>query len=342
MRARLRTGAEPELGPGPESGQRRGSGPGLEQGSRLEPGPGPGLGPRMELGPETGPWVGGSSGGSERREAARQRRCSGPDEVNDMRSCRAAGAAALHDDGAGVGLEQGPGLGLGPGAGLGSGLGSGTGPGAGAGPGRGGEEDEVRVSPGGGGARRQETQRRVVSEQAKGRKRRGEMEEEGGEWQTCAVGECRVGVGRVVAGTRVIQLAEVVAGRRRTRKKQNIGDSSGPVSQIRNRMLQAGVCETSSVVCLFRDKSENHVTQVGGMTFCVSVCRGGSSVGAASGLSGETEERTWVIKRCVEKAMEVAESRRGYVYGAAWDEGNMIQAMARLKNPTIAWRYGDG
>ena len=37
------------------------------------------------------------------------------------------------------------------------------------------------------------------------------MEEEGGEWQTCAVGECRVGVGRVVAGTRVIQLAEVVA-----------------------------------------------------------------------------------------------------------------------------------
>ena len=78
------------------------------------------------------------------------------------------------------------------------------------------------------------------------------------------------------------------------------------------------------------------------MTFCVSVCRGGSSVGAASGLSGETEERTWVIKRCVEKEMEVAESRRGYIYGAAWDEGNMIQAMARLKNPTIVWRYGDG
>jgi hypothetical protein len=24
------------------------------------------------------------------------------------------------------------------------------------------------------------------------------------------------------------------------------------------------------------------------------------------------------------------------------DEGNLIQAMARLKNPTIAWRYGDG
>ena len=27
---------------------------------------------------------------------------------------------------------------------------------------------------------------------------------------------------------------------------------------------------------------------------------------------------------------------------AAWDEGNMIQAMARMKNPTIAWRFGDG
>ena len=80
------------------------------------------------------------------------------------------------------------------------------------------------------------------------------------------------------------------------------------------------MCETPSVVCLFRDKSENHVTQVGGITFCVSVGRGGgSSVGAESGLSGETEERTWVIKRCVEKAMEVAESRRGYAYGAAWE-----------------------
>ena len=205
----------------------------------------------MELGPETGPWVGGSSGGSARCEAAQQRRCSGPDEADALRSCRAAGAAALQDDGAGVGLEQGLGLGLGPGAGLGSGLGSGTGPGAGAGPGRGGEEDEVRVSPGGGGARRQETQRRVVSEQAKGRKRRGEMEEEGGEWQTCAVGECRVGVGRVVAGTRVIQLAEVVAGRRRTRKKQNIGDSSGPVSMLLETACYRRVCVKRLLLSVF-------------------------------------------------------------------------------------------
>ena len=262
MRARLRTGAEPELGPGTESGQGRGSepgleqgsrlGPGLEQGSRIGPGPGPGLGLRMELGPETGLRVEGSSGGGARCEAAQQRRYSGPDEADDLRSCSAADAAALQDDGAGVGLVQGRGLGFGTGAGLGSGLGSGTGPGAGAGPGRGGEEEEVRASPGGGGARRPETQRRVVPEKAKGRKRRGELEEEGGEWQRCAVGECRVGVGRVVAGTRVIQLAEVVAGRRRTRKKRNIGDSPGPVSIFGNRVLQAD--ETSSVFGVSKGK----------------------------------------------------------------------------------------
>ena len=41
--------------------------------------------------------------------------------------------------------------------------------------------------------------------------------------------------------------------------------------------------------------------------------------------------------------MEATEARRGYARVAAWDEGNLIQAMARLKNPTIVlWRYGDG
>ena len=34
--------------------------------------------------------------------------------------------------------------------------------------------------------------------------------------------------------------------------------------------------------------------------------------------------------------MEATEARRGYARVAAWDEGNLIQAMARLKNPTIA------
>ena len=40
--------------------------------------------------------------------------------------------------------------------------------------------------------------------------------------------------------------------------------------------------------------------------------------------------------------MKDTASRRGYAPTAAWDEGNMIQAMARMKNPTIAWRFGDG
>ena len=49
-------------------------------------------------------------------------------------------------------------------------------------------------------------------------------------------------------------------------------------------------------------------------------------------------------RECEEALMglEAAEARRGYARVAAWDEGNLILAMARLKNPTIAWRYGDG
>ena len=40
-----------------------------------------------------------------------------------------------------------------------------------------------------------------------------------------------------------------------------------------------------------------------------------------------------------------AEHGRGRIRAAptaAWDEGNTIQAMARMTNPTIAWRFGDG
>ena len=67
-----------------------------------------------------------------------------------------------------------------------------------------------------------------------------------------------------------------------------------------------------------------------------------SSVVATSGLSGEEGDRRDTIRRQETRRAETTESRRGYVVGAAWDEGNMIQAMARLKNPTIAWRYGYG
>ena len=60
--------------------------------------------------------------------------------------------------------------------------------------------------------------------------------------------------------------------------------------------------------------------------------RSDDSLGAESGLSGEEEDRQRVVRKQDERKVEVAESRRGYVRGAVWDEGNMIQAMARL-NP---------
>ena len=41
-------------------------------------------------------------------------------------------------------------------------------------------------------------------------------------------------------------------------------------------------------------------------------------------------------------AVESTAARRGYTTGAAWDEGAMIQAMARMDNPTLRWRYGGG
>ena len=41
-------------------------------------------------------------------------------------------------------------------------------------------------------------------------------------------------------------------------------------------------------------------------------------------------------------AVESTAARRGYTTSAAWDEGAMIQAMARMDNPTLRWRYGVG
>ena len=54
----------------------------------------------------------------------------------------------------------------------------------------------------------------------------------------------------------------------------------------------------------------------------------------------EGDMRRRGARECEEALMEATEARRGYARVAAWDEGNLIQAMARLKNPTIAWRYG--
>ena len=63
---------------------------------------------------------------------------------------------------------------------------------------------------------------------------------------------------------------------------------------------------------------------------------------AATADSGENEVRRRNMRECEDAMMEDTASRRGYAPTAAWDEGNMIQAMARMKNPTIAWRFGDG
>ena len=165
----------------------------------------------------------------------------GQDVAAAMSNRSPAGTGDLQDNGAGIGL----GLELGPGRALGTGLGvgewSGQGPESGTGLGGGDEEAGMGMSASGGNVRSCTTQRRASPVRAQGQKRRGALEEDDGAWQQCAVGAYRVGAGRVVAGTRVIRLAEVVAGRRRTSKKRNLGDSSGPVSQIGNRMLQADV-----------------------------------------------------------------------------------------------------
>ena len=63
---------------------------------------------------------------------------------------------------------------------------------------------------------------------------------------------------------------------------------------------------------------------------------------AATAGSGENEVRRRNMRKFEDAMMEDTASRRGYAPTAAWDEGNMIQAMARMKNPTIAWRFGDG
>ena len=125
----------------------------------------------------------------------------------------------------------------------------------------------------------------------------------------------------------MIRLAEVVAGRRRTVKRGRRAEC------IRHRLKVA--VEYVGGCCRLKLSELDNFNEGG-------IECGSSSTGAESGLSGEEGDRQWIVRRQEEKRVAVAESRRGYTIGAAWDEGNMIQAMARLKNPTIAWRYGDG
>ena len=164
---------------------------------------------------------------------------------------------------------------------------------------------------------------RVEGGQRRGLKRRGAVVDGEEGWLTCVVGECRVGDGLVVAGRRVIRLADVVAGRRRTRK-QRVAEMPPFFEAVTGPHVHS-------------NRSGNRVLQAGETTF-----GGESSRQATSGWSGDEEGRWQVIRQYEESRVVATESRRGYTAGAAWDEGNMIQAMARLKNPTIAWRFGDG
>ena len=127
------------------------------------------------------------------------------------------------------------------------------------------------------------------------------------------VGEYAVGAVRRVGGRQVVQLAEVVAGGRRTEKRRR--SSAHAAAEVATRNAFGYTAGGKSVA---------------------------SSEQTNSGWSEDEEGRQMVIREYATRRQVVTESRRGYTVGAAWDEGNMIQAMARLKNPTITWRYGDG
>ena len=57
--------------------------------------------------------------------------------------------------------------------------------------------------------------------------------------------------------------------------------------------------------------------------------------------SAEESERMRGVWELEAAAVESTTARRGYTIPAAWDEGTLIQAMARLDDPTLRWRYGD-
>ena len=134
----------------------------------------------------------------------------------------------------------------------------------------------------------------------------------------CVLGEVRIGKG-VVKGQVMIRLAEVGACRRRKQAKR-VSVERRVVTRNGTELVTALRVITSDGQ--FRDSSSE------------------SGLGTADDEEGDMRRRG--ARECEEALMEAAEARRGYTRVAAWDEGNMIQAMARLKNPTIAWRYGDG
>ena len=135
----------------------------------------------------------------------------------------------------------------------------------------------------------------------------------------CALGEVRVrgnglGKGQVV----VVRLAEVVTCRRRKQARR--------ACEERRVVTRNG---TQLVTTLRVVTSDGQADE-----------EGRTARGTVDDEEGEMRRRG--ARECEEALMEATEARRGYARVAAWDEGNLIQAMARLKNPTIAWRYGDG
>ena len=170
----------------------------------------------------------------------------------------------------------------------------------------------TRTEEGGDGQGGEDREAAATAEQRKRQRPEESGEEEEEEWVQCTLGNVRVVTSkrRGEAGGRVVRLAELVAGRRRKRTRKHESETVR-----RGRLLQ-----------VFQGSSEGEE-------------RGSC---AATEDAGEDKERKRGARECDEAMMEATEARRGYTKAAAWDEGNMIQAMARLKNPTIAWRYGDG
>ena len=124
------------------------------------------------------------------------------------------------------------------------------------------------------------------------------------------------GLGEVVvcsAGGVVLRLRHVVARRKRLRS-ESVGD--GALS--RYNITGEGIKQQRRA-----DESE-----------------GGSNMADDGG--GDEEGRIAEIRRMGREALEAGLGRGGYVVGAVWDEGNMIQAMRRFGGRTIQWRYGEG
>ena len=127
-------------------------------------------------------------------------------------------------------------------------------------------------------------------------------------------------VGRGTGRIHVVRLADVVAGVRRTSKRRRGG------------RIDIGAVGVNAEKSCFPKGEEKQGPETDS----------DRDTDAATADSGENEVRRRNMRECEDAMMEDTASRRGYAPTAAWDEGNMIQAMARMNNPTIAWRFGDG